>query len=157
MQYGQMSFLCTLHRKLCHWPRFLCTVHRKFLPIFGKILNFKLEPRTKNLAHFNGSEFPHLVLYLICCLPDNILNKIANKTLIICKESNKSWFTQICSHCQLYGLPHLLFLLSRPLPKEQYNKKLVRLNIAQYWANRANYVMQPQNNFFFKIFSFIMF
>ena len=38
-----------LHRKLCHWHRFLCTIHRNFLPIFGKMLNFHLEP-SSNLA-----------------------------------------------------------------------------------------------------------
>ena len=52
----QMSFLCMVHRKLCQLHWFLCTVHRKFLTIFGKILNFHLEPRTKILAHFKGSE-----------------------------------------------------------------------------------------------------
>ena len=72
---------------------------------------------------------------MICRLPDNILNKIARETLIICKESDKSWFAQIRSHCYLYGLPHPLSLLSQPLPKEQY-KKLVKLNVAQYWQNK---------------------
>ena len=51
-----MSFLYTVHRKLCHWHRFLCTIHKFFLPIFGKMSNFCLEPRTKILAHFKGSE-----------------------------------------------------------------------------------------------------
>ena len=42
MQYGQF--------------RDQYTVHRKFLPLFCKTLNFTLEPRTKTLAHFKGSE-----------------------------------------------------------------------------------------------------
>ena len=56
----QIGFLCTVHRKLCHWHRFLCTVHRKFLPIFGKM--FHLELRTNILAHFKGPECEILFL-----------------------------------------------------------------------------------------------
>ena len=56
IQYGQMSFLCTVHRKLCYLHRFLCTVHIHFFHIFGKMLNSHLEPRTKIQAHYKGSE-----------------------------------------------------------------------------------------------------
>ena len=50
------NYLRSVHRNLCTMHRFLCTVHRIFLAIYGKMLNFHLDPRTKILAHFNGSE-----------------------------------------------------------------------------------------------------
>ena len=52
-----------------------CTVHRKFLPLFCKTLNFTLEPRTKTLAHFKGSECEIAFLkfhFLLALTNDNI-------------------------------------------------------------------------------------
>ena len=55
-QYGQMSFLCTVHRNLCIVHRILCTFHRQFWQILCKMWNFHLEPRTKILTHFKVSD-----------------------------------------------------------------------------------------------------
>ena len=56
VQYGQISFLCTVHRNLCIVHTFLCTLHRKFWPFFSKTLNFHQQPRTENPTHFNVSD-----------------------------------------------------------------------------------------------------
>ena len=55
-QYGQMSFLCTVHRNLCIVHRILCTFHGQFRQILCKMWNFHLEPRTKILTHFKVSD-----------------------------------------------------------------------------------------------------
>ena len=50
-------------------------MHRKFLPLFVKTLIFTLEPRTKILAHFKGSECEIAFLkfhFLLALTNDNI-------------------------------------------------------------------------------------
>ena len=87
---------------------------------------------------------------MICRLPDNILNKIARETLLTCKDSDKSWFALIRTHCYTYGLPHPLSLLSRPPPKEEY-KKLVKINVAQFWQNKLRVAVKDLKSLkFFK-------
>ena len=72
---------------------------------------------------------------MICRLDNNILNRIARKTLLTSKDTDKNWFCQIRSHCYRYGLPHPLTLLDRPLPKEEF-KKLIKLKVAEFWQTQ---------------------
>ena len=72
---------------------------------------------------------------MICRLPANIFHKIALEAFLVCTDNDKSWFSQIRSHCFKYGLLHPLKLLDNPPPKEQF-KNLIKLNIAEYWQSK---------------------
>ena len=86
-QYGQIWFLCTVHRNLCIVNRFLCTLHRKFWPIFCKMMNLYLEPRTKIPTHFKGSdgEIAFLKFHFL-------LDRIMQKLWII--NSRRKWHSK---------------------------------------------------------------
>ena len=72
---------------------------------------------------------------MICHLPGNILNNIANQLLTYSSQSNKNWFANIRDICFKYNLPHPLLLLKDPPSKDQL-KRLIKTNITDFWQNK---------------------
>ena len=71
---------------------------------------------------------------MVCHLPEDHLHSHAKYTLSSAPPSAKSWFQQVRTLCNQYGLPNPLQLLDSPLPKEQF-KKETKIKISQYWYN----------------------
>ena len=69
---------------------------------------------------------------MICDLPGNILNTIAEKLLLAMGDKDTSWFGQIRSLCHQYALPHPLKLLEQKPDKEEF-KSLVKAKITDFW------------------------
>ena len=69
---------------------------------------------------------------MICNLPGNILNQIAQEILLKNTEKDKSWFAQIQSLCFKYNLPHPLLLLADPISKPKF-KTLIKTQVVDFW------------------------
>ena len=69
---------------------------------------------------------------MICRLPGSVLHKHALNIFQSRTISSHSWFYQIRENCLMYGLPHPLGLLTSPLSKGLY-KKRVKTCIINYW------------------------
>ena len=65
---------------------------------------------------------------MICQLPLDPLNARARHVLTTSSPTSRSWFSQIREICLLYGFPHPLQLLEKPLSKIAF-KKLARSHI----------------------------
>ena len=72
------------------------------------------------------------LFYIVCNLDDNILKRLAYRSLICSKASEKSWFHQIRAICIQYRLPDPLHLLSFPPAKQDF-KKLCKSNVHEFW------------------------
>ena len=72
---------------------------------------------------------------MITRLPNNILNKIAKYILTTSKDNNKSWFVSIAKLCFMYGLPHPLTLLEKPLSKSS-SKSMNKMKVLDYWQSK---------------------
>ena len=71
---------------------------------------------------------------MICHLNGNPLNKHARHVLTNSPKSLKSWFQNIDSLCQRYGLPPPLQLLDNPPRKSQF-KALLAKKVSCYWTD----------------------
>ena len=69
---------------------------------------------------------------MICNLPGNILNQIAQEILLKNTEKDKSWFAQIQSLCFKYNLPNPLLLLADPISKPKF-KTLIKTQVVDFW------------------------
>ena len=69
---------------------------------------------------------------MICNLEENILKDHAKNILITSNKSSKSWFFVLSEICQIYGLPHPLEMLEKPLSRHTY-KKLCWSKVHDYW------------------------
>ena len=74
---------------------------------------------------------------MVCQLDNNILKDIAINSLSLHYPNSKSWFLQIRSLCQQYGLSDPLFLLENPPPKI-YFRNQCRLKILEYWHEKLS-------------------
>ena len=72
---------------------------------------------------------------MICRLPNDPLHTRALYSLTSAKPSSRSWFSKIRNICHLYGLPHPISLLRKPLRKEVF-KKMVNSHIVDYWEKK---------------------
>ena len=72
---------------------------------------------------------------MICHLPNDPLNKRAKYVLTNMNPTSRSWFWQIRDICLLYGFPHPLKLLEKPLSREAF-KKLARSLVVSYWETK---------------------
>ena len=89
---------------------------------------------------------------MICRLPGNILNKIAHQLLTYSSQSSKHWFATIRTLCFKYNLPHPLQLLREPPSKENF-KKILKLNITDFWQDHLrthSATLQDKSLKFFK-------
>ena len=86
---------------------------------------------------------------MITRLPDNILNKMANKALFSEPDSSKSWFIHVRHLCHKYNLPSPLQLLSHPRTKSEF-KSLVKSAVTNFWEKflRSEASLLPSLSFF---------
>ena len=111
---------------------------------FKNTLNLlmKLHDRTPDCAVFflagslPGSALLHLrqlsVFSMICNLRDNVLKSLVKDILIGAKTSAKSWIQDIRDLTIQYQLPHPLFLLENPIPKDKF-KQMCKQKVQEYW------------------------
>ena len=112
----------------------------------------KLHDKTPEpVVHFLAGSLPaeatlHIkklsLFNMITRLPENILNKIARYILTIAKDNDKSWFSSISLLCLKYDLPHPLYLLDNPLPKEMA-KSLVKKKVQDFWQSTFRMECSP--------------
>ena len=112
----------------------------------------RLYPRTpRSVVCFLAGNLPgtahlHLrqltIFGMICRLTDNILHKHAVSFFSSGLPSSKSWFSQICSLCLQYLLPHPLELLESPLQKTPY-KNLIKKHVINYWEQKLRSEASP--------------
>ena len=105
----------------------------------------KLHPKTPEPVVFflsgrlPGEALLHLkkltLFGMICCLDGNILKNIATKLLTFSSQSEKNWFSEIREICFMYGLPHPLLLLKKPVSKEAF-KNLCKSKVTDLWQQK---------------------
>ena len=64
----------------------------------------------------------------------NILNQ-HGRHILLSNSPGKSWFTNLCSICQEYGLPDPLLILQTPPSNESW-KKLTKSKVIDFWEAR---------------------
>ena len=79
---------------------------------------------------------------MICQLPLDPLNARARHVLTTSSPTSRSWFSQIREICLLYGFPHPLQLLEKPLSKIAF-KKLARSHIVDFWEKKLREECSP--------------
>ena len=69
---------------------------------------------------------------MICRIPGNILNELAQYVLTCLPDKNKSWFSDIREICYQYNLPTPLLLLNNPPSRKEF-KETVKLKVLDFW------------------------
>ena len=82
------------------------------------------------------------LLNMISHLGGNILKNLAMSILVEAKPSAKSWFQEVRSICIQYELPHPIYLLQNPIPKEKF-KKLSKLKVFEFWHQKLSKEGRP--------------
>ena len=72
---------------------------------------------------------------MICRLPCDPLNRLAQHVLLTSSYSKNSWFVQVRDILLQYQLPHPLHLLDYPPTKEAF-KRLVNAKVLDFWERK---------------------
>jgi hypothetical protein len=103
---------------------------------------YKLTPKPVVFFLAGSLPFPALLhigqlgkFGMIARLPNNILHKLAEYSLLHLPDSSKSWFIHIKNICYQYALPHPLTLLHNPPEKETF-KQTVKLKVQEFWQSK---------------------
>ena len=102
----------------------------------------KLYSRTpESVVYFLGGSLPFLahlhirqlsIFAMICRIPGNILNELAQYVLTCLPDKTKSWFSDVREICYQYNLPTPLLLLNNPPSRKEF-KETVKLKVLDFW------------------------
>ena len=118
----------------------LKVIHLYFKNVLRRLMKLPIDVPEEAIYFLAGSLPFKAILHLrclslfgmICHLPENILFKIAEASLLTAAPSHRSWFTMLRNLCSQYGLPHPLQLLHSPMPPKTF-KSLSRSKVHDYW------------------------